>query len=134
MHLSAGRKCVKITTKNTNQDLHWRLPFVSAVVTNNEEEGSLRHFIIKREFAEGAILVKKVKFPSEALPTANKSAPALYRCAMPFLLRSEICRGRTSQIKTDTECVAVLVLYRGESLIAHQSLTGHRPAKFQRCN
>lgn len=51
-----------------------------AVVTNDAEEGRLRHFIIKREFAEGAILVKKIAFPADALPGVNNSAPALYRC------------------------------------------------------
>ena len=103
---------------------------MSAVVTNNEEEGSLRHFIIKREFAEGAILVKKVKFPSEALPTANKPAPALYRCAMPLLLRSEIPRDSTSQIKV-IQSVAVLVLLARRIVNAHRSVTGHRLARFQ---
>ncbi len=56
-----------------------RISLVTAVVSSNEREGQLRNFIIKREFAEGAILVKKIKFPADALPTVNYTAPTLYK-------------------------------------------------------
>ncbi len=49
------------------------------MVSSNEREGQLRHFIIKREFAEGAILVQKIKFPAGALPPVNHTAPTLYK-------------------------------------------------------
>ncbi|KAK9905798.1 hypothetical protein WJX75_006443 [Coccomyxa subellipsoidea] len=58
-----------------------------SLVTNNAEEGRLCHFIIKREFAEGAILVKKIAFPADALPGVNNSAPALYRGEHPWRAR-----------------------------------------------
>ncbi|BDA47174.1 hypothetical protein COCOBI_10-0190 [Coccomyxa sp. Obi] len=58
-----------------------------SLVSSNEREGQLRHFIIKREFAEGAILVKKIKFPADALPPVNQTAPTLYRGDYPWRAR-----------------------------------------------
>lgn len=54
------------------------------MVTEDEEEGQMRHYIVKREFAEGAILMEKIKFPAAALPSSpSNAAPAVFRCRVP---------------------------------------------------
>ena len=50
-----------------------------AVTTEDEDDGTLRHFVIKREFAEGAIMMAMLKFPAAALPAPGQPAPMMYR-------------------------------------------------------
>lgn len=52
-----------------------------AVTSEDEDDGTLRHFVIKREFAEGAIMMAMLKFPGGALPAPGGPAPLVYRCA-----------------------------------------------------
>ncbi|EIE23347.1 hypothetical protein COCSUDRAFT_41613 [Coccomyxa subellipsoidea C-169] len=92
-----------------------------SLVTNNEEEGALRHFIIKREFAEGAILVKKVKFPSEALPTANKSAPALYRGDHPWRARPPLPERVSEEVRASGLVTREPYLLEAAQLVSSRS-------------
>lgn len=60
------------------------------MTSEDEDDGQLRHFVIKREFAEGAIMMSMVKFPADALPTSGQPAPMMYR----FVFRSLNCKAR----------------------------------------
>jgi len=79
-----------------------------AVTSEDEDDGTLRHFVIKREFAEGAIMMSMVKFPADALPTPGQPAPMMYRYSSSFIsFNSGIfvvcdeargCRGRRDDV------------------------------------
>ena len=56
-----------------------------AVTSEDEDDGQLRHFVIKREFAEGAIMMSMVKFPADALPAPGQPAPMMYRYSSSFI-------------------------------------------------
>ncbi|CAK0779312.1 hypothetical protein CVIRNUC_004740 [Coccomyxa viridis] len=61
-----------------------------AVTTEDEDDGTLRHFVIKREFAEGAIMMAMLKFPAAALPEPGQPAPMMYRGDAPWRTRPAI--------------------------------------------
>jgi hypothetical protein len=43
-------------------------------------EGELRQYVLKREFAEGAIYMTMLQFPAHALLVAQHGPGTLYRC------------------------------------------------------
>ena len=45
----------------------------------HEPDGYLAQYVLKREFAEGAIYMTMLQFPSEALLAAHDGPDALYR-------------------------------------------------------
>ena len=53
------------------------------VTSEDEDDGTLRHFVVKREYAEGSIMMSMGKFPAAALPEPGQPAPMMYR----YLLR-----------------------------------------------
>ena len=60
-------------------DTQW-LP---TVTSEDEDDGTLRHFVLKREFAEGSIMMTMGKFPAAALPEPGQPAPMMYRYCLP---------------------------------------------------
>lgn len=50
-----------------------------AVTSEDEDDGKLRHFVVKREYAEGSIMMSMGKFPAAALPEPGQPAPMVYR-------------------------------------------------------
>lgn len=52
---------------------------MSTVTSEDEDDGTLRHFVLKREFAEGSIMMSMGKFPAAALPEPGQPAPMVYR-------------------------------------------------------
>ena len=53
------------------------------MTSEDEDDGTLRHFVVKREYAEGSIMMSMGKFPAAALPEPGQPAPMMYR----YLLR-----------------------------------------------
>lgn len=47
--------------------------------SNSSGDGLLRHYVIKREYAEGSMSVTKLQFPDAALPQAGQPPPMLYK-------------------------------------------------------
>ena len=60
------------------------------MTTEDEDDGTLRHFVVKREFAEGAIMMSMLNFPADALPPPGEAEPVMYRC-MSFASRGTLC-------------------------------------------
>ena len=52
---------------------------MTTVMSEDEDDGTLRHFVLKREFAEGSIMMSMGKFPAAALPEPGQPAPMVYR-------------------------------------------------------
>ncbi len=50
-----------------------------AVTSEDEDDGMLRQFLVKREYAEGSIIMSMGKFPAAALPEPGQPAPMMYR-------------------------------------------------------
>ena len=53
------------------------------VASEDEDDGTLRHFVLKREYAEGSIMMAMGKFPAAALPEPGQPAPMMYRLCLP---------------------------------------------------
>ena len=77
-----------------------------AVTTEDEDDGTLRHFVVKREFAEGAIMMSMLKFPAHALPPPGEPAHVMYRC-MSFASGRDNVHPHVATVTASSACIRV---------------------------